>query len=106
MAAESKLREKLKTRVTAYGGEVRAVKWLGRSNAPDVLCLFPPIQQPCTINGRVFYGRNGYHVFVETKGTKKVSEAQLREHQRMRDAGCVVILCRNKQELDAWLPPL
>ena len=105
MAAEGKLREKLKARVTAYGGEIRAVSWLGRSNAPDVLALFH-------FNSVYFHrlGAKGTHAemhpFVETKGTKKVSAAQLREHERMRAAGCTVILCRSLEELDAWLPPL
>ena len=40
MAAEGKLRAKLKARVEAYGGEIRAVSWLGRRFAPDVLCLY------------------------------------------------------------------
>jgi len=97
MAVESKLRAKLRERVMAYGGEVRAVKWLGRRNAPDVLVLMPYVEG---IRDRA------YHCFVETKGTETVSDAQLREHKRMCEAGCQVILCRNEQELDAWLPPL
>src|SRR5665213_3922977 len=101
MAVESKLRAKLRERVMAYGGEVRAVKWLGRRNAPDVLVLFPEGSG----RQRGFFYPGG-HVFVETKGTEKVSEAQLREHQRMRDAGCEVVLCRNETELNEWLPPL
>jgi hypothetical protein len=97
MAAEGKLRDKLKARVKAYGGEVRAVKWIGRSNAPDVLCLFP----------KRSLGQEWGHPFVETKGVEPdAREAQLREHERMRAAGCEVVLCRNEQELDAWLPPL
>jgi hypothetical protein len=47
-----------------------------------------------------------HHPFVETKGTRKVSDVQLREHERMRAAGCVVVLCRSLEELNAWLPPL
>jgi hypothetical protein len=92
LAAEGNLRKKLKARVEAYGGEVRAVAWLGRKNAPDVLCLFDP-PMAC-------------HVFVETKGVEKPSEAQLREHVRMREAGCEVIVCLNERELDKWLPPI
>lgn len=100
MAAEGKLREKLKARVEAYGGEIRAVSWLGRRNAPDVLALFPDGSDGANSLGE------GRHVFIETKGTKKVSYAQAREHETMRDAGCVVIVCRNDAELNAWLPPL
>jgi|SRR5665213_3299970 len=97
MAAEGNLRAKLKARVEAHGGEVRAVKWLGRSNAPDVLVLMPYAEG---VRDRA------YHAFVETKGTQVASDAQLREHKRMREAGCQVILCRNETELNEWLPPL
>ena len=104
---ESKIREALKARVEAYGGEIRAVSWLGRRNAPDVLALLPTISKPCAINGRVFYGRKGRHVFIETKRPgKDVTEAQAREHERMRAAGCVVVMVRNMAELHAWLSPL
>ncbi len=102
MAAESKLRALLKKRVKAYGGEVRAMKWIGRSNAPDVLVLFPE-----GTGRQEMFKHPGGHFFIETKGVEPdAREAQLREHVRMRNAGCQVIVCRNEQELDAWLPPL
>lgn len=104
---ESKIREALKARVESYGGEIRAVSWLGRHSAPDVLALLPAIDRPCTIHGRVFYGRKGQNVFVETKRPgKDATAAQAREHERLRAAGCVVVMVRNLAELDEWLPPL
>jgi hypothetical protein len=107
MAAESKLRALLKKRVKAYGGEVRAVKWLGRSNAPDVLVLFPAGSEGAYRCWSGLSRTQGYPVFVETKGVEPdARKAQLREHARMLDAGCQVTVCRNKQELDEWLPPL
>ena len=103
MAAEGKLREKLKKRVEAYGGEIRAVAWLGRSFAPDVLCLFAPV-------GTEWHepnARPGTHTFVETKAPKKgPTENQAREHERMRAAGCVVLVISTEEQLDTWLPPL
>ena len=99
---EGNIRDKLKKRVEAYGGEIRAVSWLGRSNAPDVLCLFQAGHDWFTGNEM-----DGKHVFVETKRPgKDATEAQAREHERMRAAGCVVLVITNEQELDAWLPPL
>lgn len=102
---EGGIRKLLKARVEAYGGEVRAVQWLGRKHAPDVLCLFP--------NGCLYLQqRAGWadvfgHPFVETKRPgKDATEAQAREHERMSDAGCSVLVITNEQELDAWLPPL
>ncbi len=104
---ESKIRKALKARVESYGGEIRAVSWLGRHSAPDVLALLPAIDRPCTIHGRVFYGRKGQNVFVETKRPgKDATAAQAREHERLRASGCVVVLVRNMAELDAWLPVL
>lgn len=93
MAAEGDLRKKLKARVKAYGGEIRAVAWLGRRNAPDVLCLFP-----------VEWG--GTHCFIETKAPEgKPSAAQAREHVRLRAAGCVVLVISTGAQLDEWLLP-
>lgn len=105
MAAEGKLREKLKARVEAYGGEIRAVSWLGRRNAPDVLALFPAGGHYDEMTLSINYGQEMLHPWIETKGTKKLSTAQAREHATMREAGCIVIVCRNEQELDEWLPP-
>ncbi len=95
---ESKIREALKARVEAYGGEIRAVSWLGRKNAPDVLALIPwSLGTPNAFQ----------HPFIETKKPgKAATEAQAREHERLREAGCVVLVITTIEELDAWLPPL
>lgn len=98
MAAEGDLRKKLKARVEAYGGEIRAVSWLGRSYAPDVLALLPYCE------GRV---DRAAHYFIETKAPKKgPTAAQAREHERMRAAGCIVLVISTEAQLDEWLPPL
>lgn len=105
MAGESVIRKALKARVEAYGGEVRAVAWLGRRNAPDVLCLMPTYfdSWSCGVTMRV----PASHTFVETKAPGgKPSAAQAREHERMRAAGCVVYVISTTEQLDAWLPPL
>ena len=87
---ERDIRKALKARVEAYGGEIRAVSWLGRRNAPDVLVLMP-----------------GAHIFIETKRPgKDATGAQAREHERLRAAACVVHVITTIEELDAWLPPL
>jgi hypothetical protein len=102
---ESKIREALDARVKAYGGETRAVSWLGRRNAPDVLVLFP-VRSRGAINAWGGF-RHGYHCFVETKRPgKAATEAQAREHERMRAAGCALRVITTLAELDAWLPPL
>lgn len=105
---EGNIREALKARVEAYGGEIRAVSWLGRKNAPDVLCLFP---DDSVFGKRVLgFGESHaqyLHPFIETKRPGKgATEAQAREHERMREAGCVVLVITTLQELDAWLPPI
>lgn len=103
MMRESKIREALDARVRAYGGETRAVTWLGRKNAPDVLCLFPED----SAYGERIGGAAYNHPWVETKRPKKsVTAAQAREHSRMREAGCVVLVITTLEELDAWLAPL
>lgn len=109
---EADIREALKQRVTAYGGSIRAVSWLGRRSAPDVLCLFPKgslFEEKMTELFWLskFEDENALHPFIETKRPKKsATAAQAREHETMREAGCVVLVITTLQELDAWLPPL
>jgi hypothetical protein len=96
---ERDIRKALKARVESYGGEVRAVAWLGRANAPDVLCLFfKHIEVPN-------FGTSS-HPFVETKAPDgEPTDAQAREHDRMRKAGCIVLVISTIEQLDDWLPP-
>ncbi len=105
MAAEGNLRKKLKARVEAYGGEIRAVSWLGRRFAPDVLCLFPSTFEGAC-DGESEWGGPS-HPFIETKAPGgKPTVGQLREHERMRAAGCVVLVISTEEQLNEWLPPL
>lgn len=90
---ERDIRKALKARVESYGGEVRAVAWLGRRNAPDVLCMFPWFTKPES-------------TFVEAKAPSgEPTDAQTREHERLRDAGFPVVVISTLEQLDAWLPP-
>jgi len=101
---EGNIREALKARVEAYGGEIRAVSWLGRNNAPDVLCLFPSGSKGAK---QFVNGSRGCLVWVEAKRPKKdATEAQAREHDRLRLCNAHVRVISNLDELDAWLPPL
>jgi hypothetical protein len=98
--AERDIRKALKKRVEEYGGEIRALAWLGRRSAPDVLCLFSE-------DSRAWLLFNDDHVFVETKAPDgEPTDAQAREHTRMRAAGCTVLVISTIEQLDAWLPPL
>ncbi len=63
--------------------------------APDVLCLFPE---------GAYHGRSA-HFFVETKAPDgEPNEGQAREHERLRDAACVVLVISTFKQLDEWLP--
>jgi hypothetical protein len=104
---ERDIRKALKTRVEAYGGEIRAVSWLGRRHAPDVLCLFPA---GCAGAVALWLGMSrtqGFNTYVETKRPgEKPSAAQEREHEFMRYCDCEVEVISTLEQLDAWLPPL
>ena len=104
--AERDIRKHLKTRVEEYGGEVRAVSWLGRRNAPDVLCLFP---RSSIYDKHIAAWQadlmDTLHPFVETKAPGgKPTPAQAREHERMRAAGCTVLVLSTVEQIDAWMP--
>ncbi len=105
---ESNIREALKARVEAYGGEIRAVSWLGRKHAPDVLALFPELSlYSIRVLTDITWNEVELHPFIETKRPgKAATEGQAREHERMREAGCVVLVITTIEELDAWLSPL
>ena len=79
-------------RVKAAGGEVRKVKWIGRSGAPDRV---------------VMRDNNTSHalptVWVELKAPgKKATGAQKREHALMRDKGQHVAVIDSFEDVD-WL---
>jgi hypothetical protein len=96
---ERDIRKALKKRVESYGGEIRAVAWLGRRSAPDVLCLFKRLTG---LGG----GNEAMHPFIETKAPGgEPTDAQAREHDRLRAAGCVVLVISTIEQLDEWLPP-
>jgi hypothetical protein len=106
---ERDIRKALKTRVEQYGGEVRATSWLGRRHAPDTMCLFPAGSIYRTWHTPSFriYGSELLHPFVETKAPGgEPTPGQAREHERMRAAGCIVLVISTIEQLDAWLRPL
>lgn len=81
---ERNIEDYLKDVVKTAGGEVRKVKWIGRSGAPDRLVMFP-----------------GQSVWVELKRPKKdATAAQGREHARMRKAGNFVVVINTRAEVD------
>jgi len=106
---ERDIRKALKKRVEAYGGEIRAVAWLGRAHAPDVLALFP-VGGAYALFHRLSFAVYGYamlHPFIETKAPGgEPNDGQLREHVRLREAGCGVMVISTFEQLDEWLPPL
>lgn len=108
--AERDIRKALKARVEAYGGEIRAVSWLGRRHAPDVLCLFPggiTSRAKKEKDYLVLDMWSASHAFIETKAPGgKPNAGQKREHERMQDAGCIVLVISTLDQLDEWLPPL
>lgn len=98
---ERDIRRALKERVTAYGGEVRAVSWLGRRHAPDVLCLFSETHRKDPA-----WPDSGM-IWVEAKApTGRASAGQLREHERLKQCGATVLVISTLEQLDNWLPPL
>lgn len=85
---ESAVHRYLVKRVKALGGEVRRVKWIGRSHAPDVLVLL-----------------DNEHFYVEEKRPDKDAEpGQVREHERMRAAGMTVLILNTVEAIDRVLP--
>lgn len=88
---ERDIEDYLVKRVTAMGGEVRKVRWIGRRGAPDRLVMLPRFR-PVT-DGKVTYHPDGATTWVELKAPGKVPEPhQAREHERMRAMGQRVVV--------------
>lgn len=83
-----------KKRAEAEGGVVRKVKWIGRKSAPDRVLMLP--KSP-------FHHHSPLTVWVEFKATgEKPTAAQLREHERMRTVGQVVLVWDSIEAIDKW----
>lgn len=98
---ESVIEKALCDRIKALGGEVRKVKFLDRNGAPDRLVLLRSDNSfGCaspTGNPRAYW--------VELKAPGKKPEAhQLREHQRLRDMGQVVLVIDTLEQIDTHFP--
>lgn len=84
---ESKVEDYLGKRVKAHGGEVRKVKWIGRNSALDRRVMLP------WINAWVELKRPG----------EDLTDAQAREHKRMRALGEIVVTLDSIEAVDEWL---
>lgn len=103
---EVTIEQYLVKRVKQLGGEVRKVKWLDRSKAPDRLVCIPG----------EFFGRTGIYTLpiialVELKNPDTIAtfpanaheRAQAREHDRLRAAGMRVEVIGTKEQVDSFL---
>lgn len=80
----------LMQRIVGERGEIRKVKWIGRANAPDRRVMLYP-----------------FPVWVELKRPgKRATNAQLREHNRMRLNGERVTVVCSKEGVDEMLAHL
>lgn len=74
-------------RVKELGGECRKVEWIGRHGAPDRFVMLP-----------------GGCCWVELKAPgQKAKPHQLREHDRMRAKGQIVLVLDSVEGVDEWL---
>lgn len=89
---ESQIEKQLVKRVKELRGQIRKLKWIGRSKAPDRVVMLPA-RSPRIFNGKVADERNTIWVEVKRPGTAATfpndahEEAQAREHRRMRKMG-------------------
>jgi hypothetical protein len=78
----------LVTRVKAMSGEVRKAKWIGRTGAPDRRVLLP--------------GKSPVWVELKAPGVKPEAH-QIREHNRMRRLGELVVVIDSLEGVEELL---
>lgn len=90
---EAKIEKHLVDGVTARGGLVRKLRWIGRRGAADRLVVWSTGWRcPAQID------------FIELKAPgKKPEDLQEREIARLRGMGCVVLVLDSIEAVDAYL---
>lgn len=84
---ESEVEKHLVKRVKERGGVPYKFKSPSRRGVPDRLCALP----------------GGLTIFVELKAPgEEPRPDQAREHQRLRDLGCKVLVIDSKQQVDHY----
>lgn len=84
---ESSIEKYLVKMVKIDGGECRKLNWIGRNGAPDRVVML-----------------NGKTIFVELKAPGKTPDPhQLREHERMRKMGQIVVVIASLDKVDEML---
>lgn len=90
MTPEGKVVALIRKRVKEAGGEVRKCNWEGVRGAPDLLILLP-----------------GVHVWIEVKAHDGVLKPhQVREHNRMQNAGCKVFIAKGEDQAESLVSHL
>lgn len=94
---ESSIESHLKWQVAAHGGATRKFKSPGRPNVPDQIVIWPE-EAVCGIVAKA-----EIH-FVELKAPgKKANSGQGREHKRLRNLGCTVLVLDTKDKIDNYV---
>ena len=89
MIRENLIERYLVKRVRELGGMAVKQIWQGRRGAPDRLVILP----------------GGRMVFVECKAPgQKAKDHQLREHERLRKLGVMVVVVDSKDAIDEVFP--
>lgn len=91
----------LKGGVAAAGGATRKFVSPGRPGVPDQIVIWPEYGMR---NGERTAAYDARIHFVETKAPGKGARAgQLREHKRLRDLGCTVLVLDTKEKIDEYV---
>lgn len=92
---ESQIENYLVRRVKELNGEVRKVKWIGRRGAPDRVVMLPE---------RYGIDAEPRTLWIELKAPgEKAKPHQVREHERMRAMGQVVVVVDSMEGVDEAL---
>lgn len=100
---ERTIEQYLVERVNALGGECRKLKWIGRNGAPDRLVMLPMRDVTDPDNGfPIAYAPRTLFVELKAPG-EKCRTHQLREHERMRRMGQIVVVVDSFEGVDELL---
>jgi hypothetical protein len=97
---ESTVEKHLCDKVAKAGGATRKFSSAYRKNNPDQIVIWPRMYKVKGLGPQVSAAIH----FVETKAPgKKPRSGQVREHQRLRDLGCDVLVLDTKELIDQYV---
>lgn len=100
---EAQVEAYLVKRIKAIGGEIRKAQWIAHRGCPDRRAMLP---KPWRLHLHCMFRTGFQNPWVECKAPgEELEEHQVREINRMRNHGELVLVIDSREDVDRYFPP-